>query len=188
MCSYGSAIQPKNMYHFHQLDELKALCSTSPDYSYPEIPEWRAETHPVFLRSHLLRPAFVRNGNFHRDVTCEMLLRTDAGAHTCRRSVRSLNIQMSQKHGRGVGVGGSTNRFCRTTWSSDLQAPADLLSDRREQISASWIHPSCWLSGEVIGKMISLPVSHWEQKQVLLYAGVLPWRRKVFRKQGPAGT
>lgn len=30
----------KNMYHFHQLDELKALCYTSPDYTSTESPEY----------------------------------------------------------------------------------------------------------------------------------------------------
>lgn len=104
----------------------------------------RAETHVVVLRSHLLLHGFVGKGNhFHRDVTYDMVLQTDLDPYTCRRGVRSLNVQMSQKQG-GWGSRNfqESSRFCRTTWWPDLQAPADLLSGRREQSSASEIIPA----------------------------------------------
>lgn len=144
----------------------------------------RAERHLVIIRSHLLLHGFVRKGNhFHRDVTYEMLLQIDLDPYTCRRSVRSRNVQMSQKQ-RGWGSSNfqESSCFCRTTWLPDLHAPADLLSCRREQSAASEI-----IQLPLIGKIISFPGSHWEQKPVLLYSGILPCGGKVFRKQAQLG-
>lgn len=90
-------------------------------------------------------------------------------------------MQMSQKQGWGAsGVPGTASAEQHARLTSSLQQICCQAGESRFQ----HLESSQLL---VVGKIISLPVSLREQKQVLLYAGVLPCRRKVFGKLSPAG-
>lgn len=127
----------KNMYHFHQLDEIKALCYTSQDYTHTE--SWNTSFCPAFSP---YAPCFLwgKGNRFHRDVTSDLDPYAYRGSVTCPLCVWVWGL-WTYRCLRNKGEGWVPSNMVPSPPGSSSAAVRQCLT-RREQSSASETIPA----------------------------------------------
>lgn len=179
----------KNMYHFHRLDEIKALCYTSQDYTHTE--SWNTSFCPAFSPS---APCILwgKGKRFHGDVTSDLDPYAYRGSGTWPLCVWVWGLWMYRclrnKGGGGLSSPADGNHQAGFTeqhgaLTSGLQQRCrQTMSDQARAELSIRNHPSRPVSGNLFHSPVHIGThkKQKEQKPTLFSADSWPcWRKQA---------